>query len=204
MKANQNKIGEYNILHDVKIGGKQIVIGEHPNAINPEERYLCCYVEDNGIFELHPGALVSDNYAEIIRIFGERVTTAARNHLQNLEKAERAVKNNSPLFLSDCTPITSEDCLEGRVIVINSDILSPEFRYATYQLMYCTGGFGSQPNARGRTCYCTPLYMEEEPTSYYRSDILGTISFENLPKWAQENVQKIIQDKKTKSRRNAK
>ena len=55
--------------------------------------------------------------------------------------------------------------------------------------MLCTGGFGSQPNPRGRTCYCINLYTGER-TSFYRSDVLGTIEPSNLPEWAKAGLEK--------------
>lgn len=55
--------------------------------------------------------------------------------------------------------------------------------------MLCTGGFGSQPNARGRTCYCISLY-DGKQTSYYRSDVLGVIETDRLPQWAKEGLVK--------------
>ena len=57
------------------------------------------------------------------------------------------------------------------------------------KLMLCTGGFGAQANARGRTCYCISLF-DGRQTSYYRSDVLGVIEPEKLPEWAKEGLAK--------------
>ena len=89
----------------------------------------------------------------------------------------------------DCTPVTWEDAIENKVVVIKGNILRPEFRHANHQLMLCTGGFGAQANARGRTCYCISLF-DGRQTSYYRSDVLGVIEPEKLPEWAKEGLAK--------------
>lgn len=58
-----------------------------------------------------------------------------------------------------------------------------------FNVMLCTGGFGAQANARGRTCYCISLF-DGRQTSYYRSDVLGVIEPEKLPEWAKEGLAK--------------
>ena len=55
--------------------------------------------------------------------------------------------------------------------------------------MLCTGGFGAQPNPRGRTCYCVSLY-DGSKTCFYRSDVLGTIEPEKLPEWAKAGLER--------------
>lgn len=68
-------------------------------------------------------------------------------------------------------------------------ILRPEFRHANHQLMLCTGGFGAQANARGRTCCCISLY-DGRKTSFYRTDFLGVMEEKKLPEWAQKGLEK--------------
>ena len=65
---------------------------------------------------------------------------------------------NEELTTNSCKPISYEDSIENKVVVGKGSILRPEFRHANHQLMLCTGGFGAQANARGRTCYCISLY----------------------------------------------
>ena len=89
----------------------------------------------------------------------------------------------------DCKPISADDAIEDKVIVIRGNVLRPEFRHASHQLMLCTGGFGAQKNARGRTCYCTSLYGGKQ-TSFYRGDVLGVIDKRTLPQWAKDGLQK--------------
>ena len=119
----------------------------------------------------------------------EDIASAAEEIIKETEKANEQVGANAELTASDCTPVTWEDSIENKVIAIKGNTLRPEFRHASHQLMLCTGGFGSQANARGRTCYCISLY-DGRQTSYYRSDVLGVIEPEKLPEWAQKGLEK--------------
>ncbi len=197
-EEDKRKIGDYVVLNSMKIGYKEIVIGEDINAFEGQ-RYLCCFVEHNAIFEHYDKAIVSDNYAEIVKEFGERIKESADKILQEQELAEKAIGDDSELFIDRCDPVSIDDCIENKVLVINGDYLRPEFRRASRQLVLCTGGFGAQPNPRGRTCYCIGLY-DGSKTCFYRSDVLGTIEPKKLPDWAKtglERAKEIAANEKT-------
>ena len=187
-KEEKRKIGDYLILNSLKVGYKEIVIGEDINAFEGQ-RYLCCFVEHNAIFEHYDDAIVSDNYAEIVKEFGERTCSAAVEILNKQEQAEKTIGDDRELFIDDCDRVKPEDCIENKVLVINGDYLRPEFRRASRQLVLCTGGFGAQPNPRGRSCYCINLY-DGKKACYYRSDVLGTVEPENLPDWAKTGLER--------------
>lgn len=175
------KTGEY-------IGHKDIALGENPNA-DKDERYMCCFVETNAIFERYSGVLVSDDFAEIAKVFGQRVADAAEEIIQENERACQEVGMNEELTTNSCKPISYEDSIENKVVVVKGSILRPEFRHANHQLMLCTGGFGAQANARGRTCCCISLY-DGRKTSFYRTDFLGVMDEKKLPEWAQKGLEK--------------
>ena len=147
------KIGDYSVKYSMYIGHKDIALGENPNA-DKDERYMCCFVETNAIFE---------RYSE--------------------------VGMNEELTTNSCKPISYEDSIENKVVVVKGSILRPEFRHANHQLMLCTGGFGAQANARGRTCCCISLY-DGRKTSFYRTDFLGVMDEKKLPEWAQKGLEK--------------
>ena len=96
-------------------------------------------------------------------------TTAAEESTDTSE-----IGMNDEITAKDCKPISHDDAIEDKVIVIRGNVLRPEFRHASHQLMLCTGGFGAQKNARGRTCYCISLYSGKQ-TSFYRGDVLGVM-----------------------------
>ena len=122
-------------------------------------------------------------------MFGQRVADAAEEIIRENERVGKELGTNEEITAEDCNPISSEDSIENKVVVIKGNILRPEFRYANHQLMLCTGGFGAQANARGRTCYCISLY-DGRRTSFYRTDFLGVMDEKKLPEWAQRGLEK--------------
>ena len=104
---------------------------------------------------------------------------------------------------NDCTPISHSDSIEGKIVVIKSDVLRREYQMPTHQIKLCTGGFGSHPNSRGSACYCTDLYSGES-SRFERYDILGTIPEDKLPDWAKKGLADIrskqSEKKKTEAR----
>lgn len=182
------KIGGYSVKYSMYIGHKDIALGENPNA-DKDERYMCCFVENNAIFERYSEVLVSDDFAEIAKVFGQRVADAAEEIIKENESFGKELGTKEEITAEGCDPISSEDSIENKVVAIKGSVLRPEFRYANHQLMLCTGGFGAQANARGRTCYCISLY-DGRKTSFYRSDILGVIEPGKLPEWAQKGLEK--------------
>lgn len=65
----------------------------------------------------------------------------------------------------------------GKILVMNFDILKPEYRSRPYQLWLATGGFGCSPTARGRRVFATNLY-DGEQGSFYRQDFSGILKRE--------------------------
>ena len=78
-------------------------------------------------------------------------------------------------------------------------ILRREYRHATCQLQLCTSGSGAYPNSRGTACYCTELYSGQR-ARFERSDILGVIAPEDLPKWAKHYLELRQAEKERNSR----
>lgn len=91
------KIGDYSVKYSMYIGHKDIALGENPNA-DKNERYMCCFVETNAIFERYSGVLVSDDFAEIAKVFGQRVADAAEEIIQENERACQEVGINEELM----------------------------------------------------------------------------------------------------------
>ena len=181
-------VGDYTVLNSMYIGHKEILLCENTKA-EKGERYLCCYAERVLFYERYPEAVASDDFAEIVKIYGERMTQAADEIMREAEIVISEIGMDDEITEKDCKPISADDAIEDKVIVIRGNVLRPEFRHASHQLMLCTGGFGAQKNARGRTCYCTSLYGGQQ-TSFYRGDVLGVIDKRTLPQWAKDGLQK--------------
>lgn len=145
-------------------------------------------------------ARASSGYAEIFEIYGQRIASAAKEVIERIDKEKEFIGDGELVFTADkCEPITEEVNLNGKIVVIDSDVFSPEYQIATHQLMLCTGGFGAQPNARGRSCFCTSLY-DGHDTKFYRQDIIGIIAAEELPEWAKSGYDKAVTAQKKAER----
>lgn len=184
-------VGDYTVINSMYIGHREIILGENPKAASGE-RYVCCYAERVLFYEQYLEAQVSDDFAEIVKLYGERVTQATDEIMKETEKVASEIGMNDEITGKDCKPISHDDAIEDKVIVIRGNVLRPEFRHASHQLMLCTGGFGAQKNARGRTCYCISLYSGKQ-TSFYRGDVLGVMDKRALPEWAKIGLQNALE-----------
>lgn len=182
MNKEKRMAGDYEIIHAMHIGDQEIVVGENP-AATAGHTFMCAFCEQNEIFARYDEVLCSDDYPEIISIFGQRVAEQAEKTRIALNGPKIQGIANSPITVAGCTPITSKDDLNGKVVVIRSDILRREYRRATNQVMLCDGGFGASPNSRGSACYCMNLYTGKT-SRFERQDILGILKEEQMPKWA--------------------
>lgn len=195
MNENKRKAGDYEIIHAMHIGDQEIVVGENPAAA-AGQMYMCAFCEQNEIFARYDEILCSDDYAEIIGIFGQRVAEQAEKTSIELKGPKIQGIANAPITAADCTPITSDDDLNGKVVVIRPDVLRREYRRATNQVVLCDGGFGASPRSRGSACYCVNLYTGKT-SRFERRDILGILKDDQIPKWAHHGLD--IQQQKKKA-----
>ena len=186
--------GEYEIFQAISVGIVEIVMGENPNA-EPEERYMCAVCASNDLFAQYSDICVSDNYAEILELYGQRVVSEADKLRAELAVLQGQGIDDCLVTGADCIPVTVEDDLNGRVVVIKPDVLKREYQRATHQYQLVTGGFGASPNSRGSACYCTNLYSGKTDR-YERRDVLGVVDRETLPDWAKDGLRRIEQEKK--------
>ena len=178
--------GNYEVTTAFEIGTKEIIIGEDKTAA-PDERFVVANYENNGIFESYVDALVGGDYAEITKIFAERVKNEAEKVID--EKSKISV-DMTPITKEGCQVLEADDSIKNKVVVIRADVFKHEYQIATKQLQLCTGGFGAEPNSRGSACFCTNLYSGKE-SRFERTDILGVIEKDDLPDWAKERLDEV-------------
>ena len=118
-------VGDYTVINSMYIGHKEIILGENPKAVNGE-RYVCCYAERVLFYEQYLEAQVSDDFAEIVKLYGERVTQAADEIMKETEKVTSEIGMNDEITAKDCKPISHDDAIEDKVIVIRGNVLRPE------------------------------------------------------------------------------
>ena len=182
MEDEKRMAGSYEIIQAFHIGAREIVIGEDINT-KPEERYMCAYCQQNEIAALYNAVMVSDDYCEIVKLFADRLSEQAEKTRTELSEPTLRGIDVTPLTSKDCTPISYDDDLHGKIVVIRPGVLRREYQLATRQLKLCIGGFGASPHSRGSACFCVDLYSGDS-SRFERRDILGTLEPEQLPQWA--------------------
>ena len=198
MDIDQEKrmAGDYEIIHALHIGDREIVLGENPSA--PEdERYVCAFCQQHEIFANYTEVMVSDDYPELVKLFGERVAEQAEKTRIALNGPKIQGIPNSAITAEDCEQVSYQEDIRGKVVVIRPEVLRREYRRATHQLKLCTGGFGASPHSRGTACFCIDLYTGKE-SRYERMDVMGTMEPENLPGWARHGLTAIQQEQAQK------
>ncbi len=184
--AEKRMAGNYEVTTAFEIGTKEIIIGEDKTAA-PDERFVVANYENNGIFERYVDALVGGDYAEITKIFAERVKNEAE---KVIDEKSRITVDMTPITKDGCQVLKADDSIKNKVVVIRADVFKPEYQIATKQLQLCTGGFGAEPNSRGSACFCTNIYSGKE-ARFERSDVLGIIEKDDLPDWAKERLDEV-------------
>lgn len=186
--------GDYEIIQAFHIGDREIVLGENQNA-GAEERYLCAYCDQNEIFALYNDVMVSDDFCEITKLYADRLAEQAEKTRVALITPKIQGISNEPLTAGDCNPVSHDDDLNNKIVVIKAEVLRREYRRATNQIKLCIGGFGASPHSRGSACFCVDLYSGKT-SRYERSDVLGTLEAEQLPKWAEHGLMSYQQEQK--------
>ena len=157
---------------------------------------MCGGGERNDLFELGSECMVSDDYIEIVHLFGSRVANEAELFREQVEKLDIPV---AVITEADCIPDHYTKDINGKIIAIDPKVLKPEFRRADRQLYLVTGGFGASANSRGSAVFCTNLHTGES-TRYERMDIMGEVKPECMPDWAKEKAQELSRSKRHKDK----
>lgn len=178
----------YKIMQSVKINGLEIVIAENPDAEKPYMTWRRSLSMPFGA-ESHMIPIYDRDYLEVLQAFIRCQTVCADQlGLGRIYRGPPLV--DYPLGVHHCVPDGMNMDLKGQVVALRADILLPEYRSRSHQLMLATGGFGCSPTARGRAVYGVNLYLGEE-ARWDRSDILGVIAENTLPGWAHKKLSKL-------------
>ena len=144
---------------------------------------FCVSGQQSEIAALYNEVIVSDDYCEAVKLFASRLSKQAEETRAEVFSPKFQGIDMTPLSSTDCTPISHDDDLHGKIVVIRPDVLRREYQLATRQLKLCIGGFGASPHSRGSACFCVDLYSGDS-SRFERRDILGTLEPEQLPQWA--------------------
>ena len=112
MSEEKRMAGDYEIIHAMHIGDTEIVVGENPIAAEGH-RYMCGFCESNILFTRYDDIMASDDYPEIIGIYGQRVARHAEKTRAELNTPDLLGLDNGPVtrledicVISLCTSIS--------------------------------------------------------------------------------------------------
>ena len=168
---------DYRKIQSIRLAGLTLFMGWNPK--DSKNTYLLCDIVSCDLGDIYKNAIVSNEYLEIAQGYVERLGK------QLAIAKEFRGKRNLPvqmLGMKHCRKRGEKESLAGSLIVLKPESLSPEYRTADCQLVIATGGFGCEPNARGRAVYVKELYSGKE----YRmniGDVLGIADYAALPDW---------------------
>ena len=195
------KAGDYEVIQAITLGDKEVVLGENFQA-PPDERYMCAFCRHTDVALFYEETTAYNSYLDAAKDFADRLKEQCiRLEVEMRQPAADGI-DDSPITADGCTVIDGNDDLRNQFVVIRQDALRREYRAATHQLKFCTGGFGAMPHARGRACFCVDLYTGKE-SRFERQDILGTMTKAQLPEWAKRGYEKYRQAKNRSEGREA-
>ena len=195
MSDGKQIIDGYETLHSVGIGGVNEIVAQNTATSDHYRIYQCR--RDNPLFAEYSIAFEGNDYLKVMREFTRRINA----HLDALE-LDRVYRGtpvvDAALALEDCVKGGMDEDLNGKVIAIKAEALSPEYRRMSDQMMLATGGFGCSPTASGRAVYCTNLYSGEQ-ARWERYQVLGVVDEGALPEWAQKKLVALREPKERES-----
>lgn len=192
MSDEKRMIGDYEVKESIWFGGKEYIMGEDKSG-KAEMPYITCVGTRNELFANYDNALISDDYMELFNVFTERLNEQAKQI--TAERAERGV-TATPLTTADCVKGGLNENIEGKIIILKTSSLSPEFRTADNQIMIATGGNGCNPDGHGRAVYCKNLYSGDK-SRFERYDVAGIADIAKLPEWAKQKIAELEKVEKT-------
>ena len=184
MKEEKRMAGEYEIIHSLHVGAREVVVG-----VNADRQYMCSYYTELDVFSNYTETMVSEDYLEIMTLFVGRVSGQIQ-----AAKAERSTIHIPLTVLTKemCLPLYEGDSIEGKVVAVKPDSLRPEYQRIDRQLILVTGGNGARGKARGSGIFGINLFTGRSAGRWERWDILGVVKPEHIPEWANDKL-KIIE-----------
>lgn len=186
MEKEKRMAGEYEIIHAVYIGAREVVVGARPDGT-----FLCGFCVENELFSRYTENVTSKDYLEIMGIFAQRVTGQIE-----AAQAERKTVHIplDPIQKGQCFPLDETSNFMGQVVAVKPDSLRYEYRRIDRQLVYVDGGSGARKDARGSAVFGINLFTGKRAGRWERWDIMGVVRPEHIPDWAKTRLQMIARE----------
>lgn len=180
MPDEKRMIENFEIIHSLQIGAREVVVG-----VSPEQEFMCCFYTQDGMREYYAEAMASDDYLEIMELYADR--------LKGQVAALQAQRNtlHIPLDLlngEQCFPLKDSDDITGKVVAVKPSSLRYEYQRAGCQLILVTNGSGARSYSRGTSVYGVNVFTGRRAGRWERQDVLGEVRPECMPQWAKEHL----------------
>ena len=74
--------GDYEVIQAVYIGDREVVLGENPQD-ETGMKYMCAFCRQNALFAEYSEVMASDDFPEIVELFGQRIAEQAqKTHIE--------------------------------------------------------------------------------------------------------------------------
>lgn len=131
-----------------------------------------------------------DDYMEV----AEYYYGTLMRELQQIRENEPKDISSTVLSSSDCNSIHDYTTLAGKLVVLDADVLYPEFQNSMHQLYLAVGGFGCNPKGSGNAIFAENLYTGES-CRIERYEVIGVIKQDKLPQWAKDKLEEKVSQK---------
>jgi hypothetical protein len=196
---NEKRMADhYEIISAFRIGDKEVVFGQDKNC---DEPYFCALYEKEVVLcytrERYEDCYTGDDYIAMMELYADRIRDQCR---QVREEWDKVTVPRDPITAEMCLANDYHESIKGKVVAVKLCMLRPEYRSADHQLIYVTGGFGAEANARGNACFCVNLYTGEE-TRWERFELQGVVKPECVPEWAKKRLEIVLRELEERARR---
>ena len=87
--------GDYEIIQAVHIGDREVVLGENPQD-ETGMKYMCAFCRQNALFAEYSEVMASDDFPEIVELFGQRIAEQAQKTPHRAEQAPHTGHRRPP------------------------------------------------------------------------------------------------------------
>ena len=187
MPDEKRMIENFEVIHSLQIGAREVVVG-----VSPEQEFMCCFYTQDGMREYYAEAMASDDYLEIMELYTDRL----KGQVAALQAHRKTLHIPLELLGSEhCFPLLDDDDITGKVVAVKPSSLRYEYRRADCQLLLVTNGSGARSYSRGTSVYGVNVFTGRRAGRWERQDVLGEVRPEFLPQWAKEHLAVIQRER---------
>ena len=193
MMDKKRMIENFEIIHSIQIGARELVVG-----VSPELEFMCCFCTQDDIAEYYSEAMSSNDYLEIMELYADRL----KGQIAAVQAQRKTL--HIPLDMlgrEHCFPLLDGDDITNKVVAITPASLRYEYQRADCQLILVTGGSGARSKPRGTAVYGVNVFTGRRSGRWRRGDILGEVRPECLPQWAKDRLRIIEREQVLKKER---